>query len=399
MQRSRKTSSYFHLVSILVGFLLSICLFSLLSLAFSDFRADARGLGMNTVSVVANYKGHQVSDLWEPRHPLMETFEYYRDNGYSIALWVGNSQLHAINRISDNDKLAVEWANRISDARNDSLVYLQVSIPNASMNDFLAYYLSFREQGYIPDYFIAPITFDDLRETRITRWIIQHIPALSDEMRIAGGQPVSVIEDSLKALASLEANSNPVERNPTAGTPQEKLEMALIDILENHWDGFRNRGNVISAITFHIRTLWLRLQRILQPEIPRAEPIPRALRDRSFDTITALASCIQADGSQLFLYQPPHRPNEPVFYYQRDEYDSFYETLKTWCDSNQVLYSSFESLVPEEYWGYTNEGYPDVFHFQGYGHQLLGREVDSTLNSFRRNGEVSHMEALTDAIQ
>ena len=40
------------------------------------------------------------------------------------------------------------------------------------------------------------------------------------------------------------------------------------------------------------------------------------------------------------------------------------------------------NVIPQEYWGKTNLGYPDIFHFQETGHQILADSLFHNLNKF-----------------
>ncbi len=51
-----------------------------------------------------------------------------------------------------------------------------------------------------------------------------------------------------------------------------------------------------------------------------------------------------------------------------------------------VHFLDLENIIPEKYWGLTNRGRKDVFHFTDEGHQRLGMNMcDHFLNQLIEN--------------
>ncbi len=173
------------IVTIALGFFMGVLLFSLVAAKQKNFKASDLGLGLNTVSRKAFYDGRQISQI-RGVEQIKETIKYFHQKDQKIAIWLGASQLHAINHFKKGDKLAVEVANINSEDKKEELLYVQVSTPNASFHDLLGYYLMFRESEAIPDILIVAVVFDDLAEINIQQKILSELPEINKSLITLG---------------------------------------------------------------------------------------------------------------------------------------------------------------------------------------------------------------------
>ena len=108
------------------------------------------GLGRNTFTADAHLDGRRVSGQPRDIDALLTTSRSGRAAGRPLALWIGASQLHAINRMEQGDQLAVYYASQAARRRSSKVAYVQLSSPNANLCDLLGYYLAFRRSGLTP---------------------------------------------------------------------------------------------------------------------------------------------------------------------------------------------------------------------------------------------------------
>jgi len=355
--------------------------FQLLAQRFADFDPQQTGLGENTTSVEdARFDGRRVNlisaDPGSVRE-LTETVRSQRAAQQRIALWLGASQLHAINDIQPSDRLAVVHANERGTRRNAPLAYVQFSAANANFHELLAVYLFLRSRGLSPDWLIAAVTYDDLREPGVRAEFAEMARAGLQALERPRGTGVHNLIREIETAAQTAATKDPVARSAVADTPQEALERALNRTLEGVWPAYRERG----AVRAGLEVLWANAVVAAAFKV-RGRPVvhvPEELASWNLEALDSLLEVAREDGVRVLLYRAPHRPGEARFYHDRAEYDRFFVRLGERCDERSVSFADLETIVPAEHWGVTNTGQPDVFHFSGVGHQALGSAVDSLM--------------------
>lgn len=379
--RSASTASSVsaHNLSVLCGIVLGVVLFSLLARSQSDFAAGDVGLGLNTVPFTATHDGRFIAGPIEDLERMHATFAEVRreEPTRPIALWLGASQLYAINQPKEGDRLAVEYATERAEERDSDLVYLQSANPNANLNEILWQYVSYREKGLVPDLLVLGFTFDDLKEPGFRQKIIDRIEPLPPETLTLLGPAGEQITQAMSGMPDGDATSSPVERTATGGTPQERLEDELVALLEEAWPAYRDRGSVRSAsiMAWKIPLTVAIFKLLSRPKVVIDEET-REWNEAALDALLAIA---KADGVKVVLYQAPYRPDPNVFYHVRSEYDACHAALEELCNERGVRFRDLETIVPAEFWGMTNDGSPDVYHFRDEGHRLLGDAIDAWL--------------------
>ena len=159
------SSPKIRLVALVVGLALGPVLYSLVAAPLDDFKPEDTALGQDTNSFEAFFDGRRVSSRYPREVPeLVESWHELAAEGREVLLWMGASQLHAVNQLGPEDQLAVYYANERARTRGSRTAYLQFSLPNANLHDLLGVYLRFRQQGLIPQRLVLALTYDDLRE-------------------------------------------------------------------------------------------------------------------------------------------------------------------------------------------------------------------------------------------
>jgi hypothetical protein len=346
-----------------------------------DFVAAELGLGLQTYSFAAEDRdGGRISGDAGDAPALADRLRSLRRAGRTTALWLGASQLHAINRPGPEAKLAVWVAEERARTRHGDVAYTQLSLPNAGLLELLAAYQAFRATAVRPDQVVLAFTYDDLSETALREDVIALLDTASPDLAPTGGpesEAARILQrarEETRRERRLASASAPVERSATAGTPQERLERSLVSRLETHWPAYAERHRLRSAgvaawklpltsLVFHLRG---------RP-VQRVDPGARVVNE---EALGALIAQTRADGVALLVYKAPHRPGAERFYHDRNAYDAFHAELEALSAREGFAYLDLEELVPGETFGLTDQFLPDVFHFREEGHRLLGTEID-----------------------
>ena len=377
--------SFTYPIIILIGLLSGLFSFVFAALQQSDFNPEEFGLGRNTFTKIAYKENFAISGLPDTLDPVNRHFRKLRKTEQSVAIWLGASQLHAINPLTEGDKLAVEYANAAADNRGANLAYLQTSTPNANFHDLLTMYQLFRQEGLFPDWLIIAAVYDDLREKGMQVSLLKQLKEIPDETIDSGGKGIKDVLDEW-LLVKREADS------PTRGTPHERLEKWLVSNLENTLPGYKYRGRLIAQTSISIQTflLNLRTQFITKTGFrkTRVPKIPKHLIAWNNEALEALIKLALHDRCKMLIYKQPHRPSEEQFYHNREKYDAYFDELSKKCrELKNVYYLDLEIIVPEQYWGVTNSGRPDVFHFRDEAHYLLGKSIDEHIAELSVKGK------------
>ena len=362
---------------VLGGVVVGVLLFSTLALKQEHFRPGDVGLGRNTVSREGEHLGRQVAFPTVIRRPLerlRSAMSEVRRDGYSPVLWMGNSQLHGVNNYVAGGRIAAEYANDAARDRGSQRFYLQWSAPMASLHDMLAMYLFQRQSGALPDLLVIAVSYDQLRGETLKLRALGSAP--QPEVLRVGGPGVAQLGVLLESQAAAAAAPSAVERNVTTGTPQDRLESVLTDRLRGFWSAYRFRGQLTAAIELMARSAIARLTSdVIMRRVPSVPTHARVWNRRALESIISICA---ADGVDILQYRVPFQPGMlESFYQEASDYRSFHEDLRASCVERGVQYVDLESIVPEEYWGLTNEGRPDVSHFRAEGHRILGDAIDS----------------------
>lgn len=379
----RLTEPRAHPAWVFAGVALGVALFWVLADWQGDFSGEDVGLGRNTVAYREDFDGKRINGPFSDLQLVADSFAELRAEGRDVALWLGASQTYAINHPEPGDHLAVWYANARAQERGSNLFYLLSSSPNANLHELLCSYLALRQRGLVPDVLVLGFTYDDLKEPGIRGAALEMLDPPGEEELAIGGEGVRHVREAFEQRDGVAADSKaPVERTATAGTPQERLEDALVAELEDVWPVYRKRGALraagITAWKMPVTTLAFRV--FSRPQTA----VPRDMQAWNEAALESLIAFVKHDGVALFVYKAPHRPGEVPFFHPRKAYDAYQAQLRARCEAEGFGYVDLETIVPAEYWGITNNWSPDVFHFQDEGHARLGRAVDQWLEEAGR---------------
>lgn len=362
-------------LSLLMGILVGIVLFLWAIQSLADVNLDAAGMGRNTVPRTGYSEGLQISSVGDPP-ATFPAWDRFVSKGAKVGLWLGASQIYCINNTQPQDRLAVEYVNQLAIDKGFPLGLVQVTAPNANLYELLAFYLAFRQKGRIPDWLVIGLVYDDLREETIRETFLRSLGPLGSEILEQNLPGARYLEDRRIAGETAEENQGPVARNATSDTPQEQLEKVLVEVLESQVPGYKDRHKLTGQFKITVRASLSKMFGSVSQR--RASAIPEARKQWNHQAFLALLTIASQDGCQILVYKPPHRPSEGPFYHDREAYDAYFEGVGQMLESMpQTHFLDLERLVPAEFWGVTNWGRPDVFHFTVEGHKRLAGAIET----------------------
>ncbi|NUQ33380.1 MAG: hypothetical protein HUU29_00370 [Planctomycetaceae bacterium] len=362
---------------VILGMALGVLLFHGLALSVEGFDPRAEGIGHNSTLIERSYfHEYQVSAQPAETGRVVQTSHKFHTDNHSVALWLGASQLHTINRWNAGDELAVVIANKIAGESNARIRYVQLSAGNANIGELLCLYISVRAASFKPEWLIVAIVYDDFQEQGVRPEILSIVNQRDLSQLKMYGAGVKNMLDTLHADGA--STTAPVVRNATMDTPQEVLEESLMNVLEVSWPAYSARHSLAAAL----KAAWTEM--IVQGAFDIVDrpivSIPKEQQLWNWEALNSLVSLAKADGVKILLYKQPHRPGEQRFYHDRNSYDQFHTDVQRLAIDCGLHYLDLESLVPQENWGITNAGLPDVFHFTSYGHRRLAQAIHEAIS-------------------
>ena len=350
-----------------IAILLGLILFTVLSLSAAGFDPEADGVGQSFRSFNrVRFDGEIVKG--RPREVAATAMDWHKQ-GNKVLLWMGASQLHSISAARDGEQIAVVHANEQAARRSARTRYVQLSYGNANPHELLGVYLLARQEGFRPDGVIVGVIYDDFREPGIRREIS---PAIDPKLQLAGGAGVDGLATEIASRSDVTVTS-PVVRNAMEGTPQETIEVFLVQFLEHYWPGYENRQRLKGMLQIAWKQEVARI--VLGGERRSSVIVDAAAEEYGMQAFESLRRLTARDGIPLYIYRAPLRRKADFSYYRDSDYRAFSARMESWCRANGIAYRDFDRLIPDQLFGLTNSGLPDYFHFEEPGHEILGRAV------------------------
>jgi len=278
-------------------------------------------------------------------------------------LWLGNSQLHAINQPSPDSVPASVTATKI--LREFDIELITFSQPNANLKE---HYVLFLALSDIFDFklLVLPVVFDDMRERGLRPKIKQ---LLSSSNVINELSNTDIGADLIKANSDILKNKKP--------NLQTRSEDMITSLLSNLYDWEKLRSQARGQTKLFLYMLRNTIFDINPSTIRKKIP---ATYNENLGAYKAILSAANELGVKIIVYIPPLRSDIPAPYDQV-EYSDFKAEIEFWARNHQADFINFENLVPGSLWGVkdaTSVGETteyDFMHFQGVGHVMLGQSV------------------------
>jgi hypothetical protein len=331
-----------------------------------DFETLA--LGDATRSVYGNYEGERIFSS-TPKEAL-EGIANAKKRGLNLQLlWLGNSQLHAINQPAPTDETSPILLARSQRPRGVEVQAM--SFPNGSLLEFYLAYLFQKEHRRI-DVLILPLFLDDTREGTVR----EALRVLTESAIVRNGL------DSVKSgLGDLLVSKN--EENSATGvsfnneTLQDLSENSITKVLESFF-GFqsmreRSRGQ-IEIWAYQLRNT------VFQINSQTIRPIIAEAYELNMLALKAMLSDAAGAGTKVIMYIPPIRSDVDIPYSQL-EYKRFKSETSNLAEVYGALFLDLDNIVPGPLWGTKSStklgGGPelDFMHFKVEGHKAVADAI------------------------
>ena len=374
-------------VPLIVGGGVAVLLLS--ALGASDIRGGGDlGLGENTVAVFASYDGSPVhcQDL-DPDPPGRYAGRCLdaalARQSASYALWLGNSQVHGVNRREDGDSTAAQVLHRAFAERGVDLVTL--SQPNANLQEHYVLFEYVRDVLPALDYLVLPVVFDDTREEGVRDRLAAAFrrPAVREALTETGagralveghgGDPAAPSAAPGGAGEGATPSATDADFAALDETVQEASETWLDDQLAATSETWRRRPSFRSKL---FEYLYLARNSALGIDPSTVRPLIPGPYAANLEALEATLESARRGGVEVLVYVAPIRDDTDIPY-RPAEYARFKEEVAALAARHEARYASLEGIVPGPAWGMkasTNlSGRPeyDFMHFTADGHRLL----------------------------
>lgn len=332
----------------------------------TDF-ADAASMGAQTTSLFAKVDGHLIHgrDIHDAADCLAGV---EARKATQSALWLGNSQLHAVNQWKEGETNSTPILFDL--LKKKQLDLITFSPPNASLQEHYVLFEYLRRR--IPlNILIIGICFDDTREIGLR----PEIRAMADDLEVASALAQTGIGRDL--LAMPRAATGDQDTAGISHSLQERVEKSINGYLSETsplWQArLQARGELLNAL-YEMRNVALGI---------KATTKRRVIRGRyqlNISAIEAILNLAQQHGIRVLSYITPIRHDVGIPY-DPEEYRRFKDELAVISNRYGSALSNLEDLVPAEYWGVkastsmNGSGEIDFMHFQAEGHRILASHL------------------------
>jgi hypothetical protein len=315
---------------------------------------------------------HDFRDLGDCVHALEA------QHPQDVLLWLGNSQLHAINQFQPGDKPASSMMHQ--KLREQKRYLLTASQPNADLQEHLVLFAHLLPLVK-PKVLLLPVVFDDLRETGVRTSLAAALddPA-TDKLLLQSEIGRRLLQHR---QIDLKRGSSGGDLDGLRDTLQERSESWLTGQLEQHWPLWAARSEARGKMME-----WLYELRNWVFGI-KPTTIRKMIQGRYVDNWAALEAIVrlaQANDVLTYIYIPPLRDDAPRPY-NSEEYAAFKARLfAEFGKAPKVVVTDLEGVVPNIYWGNLgigSDGQPvlDFMHFQARGHEHLANALLGMLDT------------------
>lgn len=358
-----------HLIAILIGTGIAIIFLSLKYGHQQINFEDANVMGAETSEIKYSMNEHKIHcgdsrDADQCLAGLRET------SHHKIALWLGNSQLHAVNQLQPNQLNAPPIAFK---QLNTERIYLMAfSQPNANLQEHFLTYLYLNQQRKI-SHLILPVVFDDFREDGIRPELLK----FAEDPQIQEKLSKSLIGKKIIKQRELTPNKNNADTAALDGTIQDQVELSLNNWFDRHLGFWQARADARGTL---FTQLYLTRNTILGINPSSKRKVIKGRYEDNMNALKATLELAKENSSNVLVYIAPLRSDVEIPYI-KSEYDRFKNEVQILTGEQGAKFVNFENLVPPHLWGGkdgTTLGEKtelDFMHFQADGHILLANEM------------------------
>jgi len=373
---------YNSLLPLLIGIVLGIFLLHNSSLVVnSDVNFDELAFAGGTTSYFAKVNQLQIHCSSFPT--IYQCINDYKNFGGNeeVVLWLGNSQLHAINQMRTGDETASAILYR--GLKTEYKHLLTFSQPNASLQEHYVLY-EYLSQKLPISYLLLPVVFDDLRETGIRFGLIDafKISEVSTSLsRTEIGRNLIAIQGDKDVVGS--------DMDALDTTVQEKVENFLNSQLESIWGIWAERSSFRGNV---MNNLYLLRNWIFGITPSSARKMIPGRYSLNMQSLQAIMHSANQKGIKVLIYIVPIR-DDVTIPYDLHQYNKFKSEVELAAKNESARFINIEGLVPVKLWGSkdsTTIGVVkelDFMHFKEKGHELLAERLLSELELLWSEGK------------
>ena len=277
-------------------------------------------------------------------------------NSKTNILFLGNSQLGAINNYQMGDKNYVTLLSNDSFFKEKQIIINSIWAPNASLKEFATITKGLMRCNFEPEILIIPAFLDDTRESTIRNYIKNFSYRFCSSNK--------EIPLSEKTYGNI-----------------KKLDKSI----KNNFNFIKN----IQSINTKFRTDLYKFRNF----VFRIKPdTVRRIKVSSYSAnINALEEIIESRNQKKFknvIYIPPllYSKSKNKIPYSIKEYSYFKKNIQDICKKYNCLFFNLEESVKDEFWGTklstnlsSSKGEIDFMHFTSNGHLKLKKEFQSII--------------------
>lgn len=348
--------------------------FALLVIFFDGSKAnfeDAAAFGAQTTSIFARVGGHPVHCM--DSRDVVACIDGARSRGAErTVLWLGNSQVHAVNQLRHGDTNAVPLL--FDSLKRRDLDLLTFSQPNANLQEHYVLFEYLRRELPLR-VLVLPVVFDDFREEGLRA----EIAVLARDESTAS----SLLQTDVGRRLAMASRAMPQDQE-TAGiakTMQERVERALNGWLEKNSQLWAARPAIRGELFIAVYKFRNSLFGIKATS--KRKMIPGRYRE-NWAALQAIMDSAERNGISVVSYAVPLRGDVEIPY-DASEYSRFKSDLESLARKRGAIYANLEALVPPELWGSkeaTGFGETvelDFMHFQVGGHRILAARLEQLI--------------------
>lgn len=316
--------------------------------------AENYALGDGTTSIREDWEGmpftaYSAETIAAVVNKHRELLHARSSHARGYVLWLGNSQLHAVNQYGSGDHLAPYWlktAASVPGAHGD-LWPLGFSLPNANLQEHVV--LGRYVASHVPlRALVLKLVFDDLREDGLRAGVSE----LLEDRAPSGTSAVSASE---------------APENTQESFTQTNIEARLDRALERIWTLWSERP----ALRAHLFTDLYQLRNsVFGIKSTTVRKMIKARYERNMMALEMLLADYRTRSIPVLIYVAPIR-QDIAFPYDTNEYEGWKLAVREIAERHSAALINLEKLVPGQYWGQRSDGEIDFMHFQGQGHRLL----------------------------
>jgi len=356
-------------INLVLGFVTAIVLLYLFLPGDNRVQFEDLALGEETHSIYVSVNNRKIhcNDMINSKE-CVDSY-YGLGSEQPVILWLGNSQVHAINQPKINAETAATKLHR--KLQLEGKYFLTYSQPNANLQEHLILFSDLITKVPITT-LVLPIVFDDLREDGIRNSLL---PVFDNPEAV---QLIKQSDIGVEIYEGLVTEKH--TKNELAGlddSVQEKVELVLNERLKDSWviwdERSSFRGQFLNFL--YVSRNWIFG---INPSSTR-KMIPGRY-SRNMEAFLEILEMAKKNEITVFVYVVPLR-NDAKIPYQPKSYSQFKLKIEGETIQKGFYFSNFENVVPNNFWGYkgstslNDDPEIDFMHFQEKGHELLANAI------------------------